>query len=51
MLWTFSNGADGGSPVAPLLADDTGALYGTTTFGGNVTNPSGVFFGCGVVSS
>ena len=33
-LWTFTNGNDGTAPVAGLIMDRTGALYGTTQFGG-----------------
>lgn len=50
VLWTFSGGTDGSSPVAGLIADNRGALYGTTVLGGNV-NPQGPcgHDGCGVV--
>jgi uncharacterized repeat protein (TIGR03803 family) len=50
VLWSFSGGADGGVPVPGLIADEQGALYGTTEFGGNV-NPQGPCGpdGCGVV--
>ena len=48
-LWNFANGADGGVPFAPLVADDRGALYGTTAEGGNLTAPPCVIYGCGVV--
>jgi uncharacterized repeat protein (TIGR03803 family) len=47
VLYTFTGGADGGSPYAGLVLDNEGNLYGTTTAGG-----SGVFdcpTGCGTV--
>jgi uncharacterized repeat protein (TIGR03803 family) len=34
ILYSFTNGADGGYPEAALLADGNGNLYGTTEFGG-----------------
>jgi uncharacterized repeat protein (TIGR03803 family) len=42
-LWSFS-GPDGAAPAAALLADSTGALYGTTSY--TLTNGT---YGCGVV--
>jgi uncharacterized repeat protein (TIGR03803 family) len=50
VLWTFT-GSDGAGPFAGVIADDRGALYRTTGFGGNVNNPQGPCdsFGCGVV--
>ena len=33
-LYAFSGGADGNSPVASLIFDESGNLYGTTTLGG-----------------
>jgi hypothetical protein len=49
VLRTFSGGSDGSEPQAELIADETGALYGTTVLGGNVNpqGPCGVD-GCGV---
>jgi len=51
-LWSFTGGSDGASPQGgPLIADERGALYGTTSLGGNITptqEPCGIF-GCGVV--
>ena len=47
VLYTFTGGADGGSPYAGVVLDGAGNLYGTTTAGG-----SGVFdcpTGCGTV--
>jgi uncharacterized repeat protein (TIGR03803 family) len=34
LLYTFQGGNDGLGPVAGLIADDSGALYGTTEYGG-----------------
>ncbi|MBV8343567.1 MAG: hypothetical protein JO190_01065 [Candidatus Eremiobacteraeota bacterium] len=52
ILYSFQGGNDGGTPRAGLIADGTGALYGTTEFGGAnasaCTSPSGVA-GCGTV--
>jgi uncharacterized repeat protein (TIGR03803 family) len=39
---TFTGNTDGGQPVAPLLRDGAGNLYGTTEFGGSSNN--GVVF-------
>jgi uncharacterized repeat protein (TIGR03803 family) len=44
-LHTFSGKADGGQPVAGLIMDGNGNLYGTTFDGGN----AGCNDGCGVV--
>lgn len=47
VLYSFAGPPnDGASPVAPLMMDSAGNLYGTTAFGGNTTcDPSG----CGTV--
>ena len=42
VLYSFSGGADGGTPYADLVADQHGNLYGTTFNGGGSCN-------CGVV--
>jgi uncharacterized repeat protein (TIGR03803 family) len=34
VLWSFGGGQDGANPVAGLIADATGSLYGTTKNGG-----------------
>jgi uncharacterized repeat protein (TIGR03803 family) len=41
-IWTFTGGSDGARPFAPLIADDSGALYGTTGNGGTLGN--GIIF-------
>jgi uncharacterized repeat protein (TIGR03803 family) len=43
VLYTFT-GADGGQPVAGLIRDAAGNLYGTTTTGGSVRGDAGVVF-------
>jgi len=53
-LWTFSGGSDGGEPVGPLTADNTGVLYGTAFEGGANDAPACDQYGnigCGVVFS
>jgi uncharacterized repeat protein (TIGR03803 family) len=47
VLYTFTDGADGGGPEAGVVRDKAGNLYGTTTFGGS-TGP-GCTLACGVV--
>ena len=50
VLWTFTEGSDGGFPVGDLIADHTGALFGTAQFGGAITpNNLPCPSGCGVV--
>ncbi len=44
-LYSFSGGADGAHPVAGLVSDTLGNLYGTTSGGGNPACAGG----CGVV--
>ncbi|HEX3666892.1 MAG TPA: choice-of-anchor tandem repeat GloVer-containing protein [Rhizomicrobium sp.] len=46
-LYTFQGGNDGWSPVANLIVDKSGNLYGTTQAGGSTTACNGV--GCGIV--
>jgi uncharacterized repeat protein (TIGR03803 family) len=52
ILYSFQGGNDGANPGATLIADGTGALYGTTEYGGAsasvCTSPSG-YAGCGTV--
>jgi uncharacterized repeat protein (TIGR03803 family) len=45
VLYSFTDGADGGSPIGNLVFDTMGNLYGTAQVGGN---PS-CFTGCGAV--
>jgi uncharacterized repeat protein (TIGR03803 family) len=52
VLYTFTGGSDGGSPISTLIFDAAGNLYGTTVYGGDTsahacTNGNGS--GCGVV--
>lgn len=50
VLHSFTGRADGWDPVGGLLKDSTGNLYGTTSYGGQLTCPSSVSAtGCGVV--
>jgi hypothetical protein len=46
-LHTFTSGTDGGNPQANLAADANGNLFGTTTYGGDLSCGGGV--GCGVI--
>jgi uncharacterized repeat protein (TIGR03803 family) len=48
VLYSFTGGADGGGPGAPLVRDAVGNLYGTTALGGDASDscPNG---SCGVV--
>ncbi len=34
LLYSFTGGDDGGTPVSSVILDDAGNLYGTTSFGG-----------------
>jgi len=50
ILHSFARGSDGVGPLAPLIADASGNLYGTTVAGGN--GPCSMAFfgaGCGTV--
>jgi uncharacterized repeat protein (TIGR03803 family) len=47
ILYTFSGGADGGTPLGPVIVDNAGNLYGTTRYGGNLSCNAPL--GCGVV--
>jgi uncharacterized repeat protein (TIGR03803 family) len=47
VLYAFQGGSDGGEPLASVIRDGQGNLYGTTARGGNMTDCGGN--GCGVV--
>jgi uncharacterized repeat protein (TIGR03803 family) len=49
ILYSFdgTNGTVGVQPYAPLIFDDGGNLFGTTTFGGKISQDC--YFGCGSV--
>lgn len=51
VVYRFKGGDDGDSPAGGVIADKTGALYGTTDLGGNAPacNQSGTIYGCGTV--
>ena len=48
VLYSFSGGRDGGNPVAGLVRDTAGNLYGATN-GGGATSTCNAPYGCGVV--
>jgi uncharacterized repeat protein (TIGR03803 family) len=47
VLHSFTGGSDGGTPVAGVIFDSAGNIYGTTFKGGDMSACSG--FGCGIV--
>jgi uncharacterized repeat protein (TIGR03803 family) len=47
VLYAFEGGSHGANPAAPVIMDETGALYGTTNNGGMVCDDSGAT--CGTV--
>ncbi len=49
VLYSFQGGNDGAYPGASLIADGTGALYGTTQYGGSSCAPPSGGPGCGTV--
>lgn len=51
VLYRFQGSNDGASPVADVVADGAGALYGTTAYGGGGSAPgcTGYISGCGTV--
>jgi len=51
VLYRFNGGNDGQNPSAPLTRDGSGALYGTTFYGGsqNCVDQYGYVVGCGTI--
>jgi uncharacterized repeat protein (TIGR03803 family) len=52
VLYAFTGGSDGYQPDGMIIRDAKGNLYGTTTFGGNMSGKCGSGYlddGCGVV--
>lgn len=50
VFYRFKGGTDGMFPVAGLIRDEAGNLYGTTELGGSTTNDCGATgWGCGTV--
>src|SRR5579872_1884681 len=49
LLYSFTGGADGGSPSEGLVLDSAGTLYGTTQHGGTGTCTQYGLSGCGTV--
>lgn len=47
VIYVFQGGNDGYSPLAPLVLDESGNLFGTTVYGGGTTGCGGA--GCGTV--
>jgi len=47
VLYSFTGGSDGRYPYGGLVADSSGNLYGTTSYGGNLSDCFGS--GCGTV--
>jgi uncharacterized repeat protein (TIGR03803 family) len=48
-IYTFSGGSDGGMPLAGLILDGAGNLYGTASLGGIGTKCNTIVPGCGTV--
>jgi uncharacterized repeat protein (TIGR03803 family) len=49
VLYSFTGGRDGGNPLAGVILDAAGNLYGTTEIGGDLSCQVGQMTGCGVV--
>jgi uncharacterized repeat protein (TIGR03803 family) len=52
LLYKFTGGEDGGSPIGPLVEDANGNFYGVAQSGGDLSCPEKFLFpsaGCGVV--
>jgi len=43
VLYSFKGGADGGNPMAGVIRDPAGNLYGTTCYGGGTANAGTVY--------
>jgi len=58
-LYSFTDGADGGDPLSPLIQHTDGLLYGTTNVGGdtncysavNINGQENIVIGCGELYS
>jgi uncharacterized repeat protein (TIGR03803 family) len=48
-LYIFKGGTDGAAPIAPLVRDAAGNLYGTAYFGGDLSKCIDLTLGCGVL--
>ena len=46
-LYDFTGGSDGKYPISNVVLDTVGNLYGTASYGGNLSDCNGT--GCGVV--
>jgi uncharacterized repeat protein (TIGR03803 family) len=51
VVYSFTGGSDGAAPAMGALLDDNGALYGTTTAGGDRECHVGKSVGCGIIFS
>jgi uncharacterized repeat protein (TIGR03803 family) len=49
IVHAFEWNNDGAFPMAPLVADGKGNLFGTTTYGGHTKTNCDSYFGCGAV--
>jgi uncharacterized repeat protein (TIGR03803 family) len=49
VLYSFGGGRDGAGPGEPLILDQAGNLYGTTTYGGTPNCNGSTEVGCGTV--
>jgi uncharacterized repeat protein (TIGR03803 family) len=49
LIYSFKGVPDGSGPVAPLVFDTTGNLYGTTGWGGTNAGVCATYAGCGTV--
>ena len=49
VLYSFTGGSDGGSPLGGLIRDTSGNLYGTTFLAGDVSSSCALNHGCGTL--